>query len=1158
MSAPPKTLNLTDEQHRALSAHRQSVSLAAGAGCGKTFVLTQRFLSYLDPRVLEPSAELHELVAITFTDAAAREMRERVRSRCYQRLEQATEPSEKQAWNRLIRALDAARISTIHSFCGTLLRSHAAEAEVDPRFEMLDPPAAELLRLQTVDNRLRQLLLAGDEKMLQLATHFSLRGLRDHVARLLGDNVEQVVAAWSQVTPELLVDAWKEHFRSTVVPSALTNLLAAPAVLELQELCRTAEVSKPGLRDHFAHLLAVLEELPGNLEPQQAVKQLRGLAKVQGVCTKKDWPDAELFDQYKNANKAVRDLIDKSILRHTLQQAPMLEAAQLGMDLLSLVKDVAEQYSRLKQSRNVLEFDDLLQQAHRLLTDERYPEIRKSLTKSSRLLMVDEFQDTDPLQVSIVKAFCGDDWAEQGLFVVGDFKQSIYRFRGAEPRVSNELRRTLPDESRLSLTTNFRSQPAILDFVNTLFHDAFTEDYEPLQPNRPQVAESGSIEFLWSQDDGSPTDDELARRLGRAQRSRVREARYIARRLAQLLDSGEAIVYDAENSTDEEAASRPLKLGDIAILLRTLSDVAIYEEALREQGLDYYLAGGHAFYAQQEIHDILHLLRAIASSADDLSLAGVLRSPIFALEDETLFWLAQKTGSLNAGLFAESPPGNLSKPERAKVALAATTLAELRNCKDHLLVAELLNLAIARTGYDATLLCEFLGQRKLANVHKLIEQARNIDRSSPGDLNGFITQLTEFVVRTPKEPLAATQSEGDVIRIMTIHYSKGLEFPLVVVPDLSRNSRPSTKQPEFDEQLGPLVPAVDKNHCVGWNMYQFAEQLEEDEERKRLFYVACTRAADYLLLSSSIEDLEKPKSDWLKFLAGRFDLQTGECLSQPPAGIRVPAVTVTVEEPSSDRKSVGKASGVNLEKLLKKAEQQAKAGKGRIPASVEPIPVDHAAQKRFSFSRLSGQLKQHQHTAAAGTSSSAEAMGRGTLVHAVLEQIDFSAKNDMQELCYHLAPQHIEHDWRGAAKDAHQMVSRFQKSVRANALAQAKEIHREVEFVLGWPGEKQQFEGCFLHGFIDCLYQDQAGGWHILDYKSNRVDEDSTHESASNYDMQMLVYSLACEKALGTAPVEAVLHYLRPSTEVVCSLDNSQRADLCGQIDVAIRSIITH
>ncbi|MGI9428572.1 MAG: UvrD-helicase domain-containing protein, partial [Bythopirellula sp.] len=892
--------NLTEEQVQALSAHDRSVSLAAGAGCGKTFVLTERFLSYLDPRQIEPTAELTELVAITFTDAAAREMRDRIRRRCYERLQAAADPAQRGAWKQLLSTLDGARISTIHAFCATLLRNHAAEAAVDPQFEVLDAPAAELLRLQALDDHLRQLLLAHDPRLIELATHFGLRDLRDYTAGLLGGNVRAVVERWQHATAEQLVTHWQDDYQTRHVPAAVARLLDSAPVQRLQELCTTSTVSSEKFQRQAQSILDVLNNLEASETPQLLVQQLAKLARVQGVCTAKDFDDPADFEEFKGTCTAVRDQTKQSILNATFAADPLHEAAKIGLDLLQLVAAVTDRYDLAKSRRNALEFDDLLAKTHALLTDSRFPHVQQNIARSTKLLMVDEFQDTDPLQVAIVKTLCGDDWSQQGLFVVGDFKQSIYRFRGAEPRVSSELRETLPEESRLSLTTNFRSQPAILDFVNALFHDAFTggdsfantatapagdppvNRYEPLVAHRPQETPTPAIEFLWSSPEANPSNPPSQRRRGDAARGRMQEARYIARRLAQLLDDGAPMIADRD--ADGETQMRALALGDIAILLRALSDVALYEAALREYGLDYYLAGGHAFYAQQEIHDVLHLLRSIASPLDELSLAGVLRSPIFALADESLFWLHEAAGSLNGGLLGETLPEELSPAENAKVQRAATILGQLREQKDQLLVSELLNEAISATGYDAMLLTEFLGHRKWANVQKLVDQARTLDRTRPGDLHGFVTQLSEFVVRAPKEPLAATQSEGDVIRIMTIHQAKGLEFPLVVVPDLDRQNNRVSHGPVFDPELGPLVKSKAAQTVVGWNLYHFAEKEHEREERKRLLYVACTRAADYLLLSSSLDDLDKPTSDWMQMLADHFELTTGHCRTELPAG----------------------------------------------------------------------------------------------------------------------------------------------------------------------------------------------------------------------------------------------------------------------------------
>ncbi len=1154
MTASNTAIKLTREQQAALEEHTRSVSLAAGAGCGKTFVLTQRFLSYLDPQQIEPSAELHELVAITFTDSAAREMRERIRRRCYERFVQATDAGEKQAWNRLIRSLDGARVSTIHSFCATLLRNHPAEAEVDPRFELLDSPAAELLRLQTVDDRLRQLLLAGDEQVLQLATRFGLNKLRDDVIRLLGKGPNATITKWLEASPEKLANTWHAYFSEVIVPGAISAILESEPIVQLRKCCETAQVSKVSLSDHFAEILEILAQLPGNKAPQASLLRLLKLARVQGVCSKKDWDDSKEYDQYKTSAEAVRALLKSSILKDSLADDPvLLETASVGLDLLKLVAEIARHYERVKKGRNVLEFDDLLLLTHRLLTDSRFAAIQKSLNRGTRLLMVDEFQDTDPQQVAIVKAFCGDHWEEQGLFVVGDSKQSIYRFRGAEPRVSNKLRATLPSEGRLSLTTSFRSNPALLDFINALFHSAFREEYEPLQPSRAQLVPAPSVEFLWTVGDQQREDqnDELSQRMGKKHRARVREARAIAQRLAQLLESDEPLVADNAQGT------RPLELGDIAILLRSLSDAAIYEEALREQGLDYYLAGGHAFYAQQEIYDLLHLLRAIASPADERSLAGALRSPLFALEDETLFWLVQSHGSLNAGLFSDSLPSSLSEEAHAKVVRAATFLGKLRARKDQLLVAELLSEAIALTGYDAMLLSEFLGPRKMANLQKLVEQARALDRMNPGDLNGFITQLTEFVVRKPKESLAATQSESEVIHIMTIHHAKGLEFPLVIVPDLDRKGRRGGRWPVFDEHLGPLVPAATKEERVGWDLHRFVEQEQDQEERKRLLYVACTRAADYLILSSSIKDLQKPTSDWLKFLGKRFDLQTGRCIADLPADYGEPQVRVACEEPAIERKTRGKLRGANLDKLVEQTRQLAESGMGTVPDSIRPIPVDARARKRFSFSRLSGSMVREDRPASeaiATDSPSLDPRGFGTLLHAVLERIDFARANDILGLCEPLASLHMESNEQQAAEEAARLVGSFLQSSRAAALAEAKEVCREVEFVLPWPPGQKPFEGRYIQGVIDCLYQDTSGDWHLLDYKSNQVDAAGVPKAASHYAMQMAVYATACERALGVRPVESVLHFLRPATEFSFQWTDAERAEIAAQIDRAIAS----
>ncbi len=325
------------------------------------------------------------------------------------------------------------------------------------------------------------------------------------------------------------------------------------------------------------------------------------------------------------------------------------EMARLGLELLKLTAKVVAAYDDRKRAQGKLDFDDLLAKAYTLITNPNHVDLHDRLADDLRLLLVDEFQDTDKLQADLVTKLCGPGFDAGRLFFVGDFKQSIYRFRGAAPKVFRELREQVKITGRLPLTLNFRSQPEILRFVNALFCDTFTtggDEYERLRPSREQTTEPPAIEFLWTiapnkNNKGFP---------GAMREARREEAKAIARRLRGLIDPSTTELPVVDKLT---CKPRRLELGDVAILFRTLSDVQVYEEALREYGLDYYLVGGYAFYAQQEIFDVLNLLRAVASSADEVSLAGVLRSPFFALADETLFWLADTAGSLNAGLLAD-------------------------------------------------------------------------------------------------------------------------------------------------------------------------------------------------------------------------------------------------------------------------------------------------------------------------------------------------------------------------------------------------------------------------------------------------------------------------------------------------------------------------
>ena len=1158
---------LTEEQRAAIECRQHSVALSAGAGCGKTFVLTERFLSHFDSATYAESRATHlsQLIAITFTDAAAREMRSRIRNACYARLQEAASPEQQQLWLRYLREIDGARISTIHAFCTTLLRTHAAHAGLEPTFGVLDQADADVLQFEVIDDVLRHELADLDDATLDLAATYSLRQLKEQIAELLSHRHSNAFKDFQDKTPEDLVARWRAWHATHAIPNAIAEISAAAPIAAIIRLLESLGVPRNekfrDCRATLLNLLPRLKDLNSTLTASD-LKALRAATMLQGVCTAKDWPDGQ-YEAYRDACKALRDQIDKHQPRPFVDSVAM-ETARLGVELLKLTAKISQEYEERKRTLGKLDFDDLLARAHLLISNQ--PELAQRLSDDLRLLLVDEFQDTDHLQTELVTKLCGPGFDAGRLFFVGDFKQSIYRFRGAAPDVFRNLRQSIQAKGRLSLTNNFRSQPEILHFVNALFCNTFTsttdgaDTYEQLIPSRPQATAKPAIEFLWT-----ITPNKNNRRMpGSAQRARISEAQTIAERLKTLLDESCTDLPIVDKTTKQ---LRRLEPGDVAILFRSLSDVQFYENALHDAGLDYYLVGGYAFYAQQEIFDVLNLLRAIASTADEVSLAGVLRSPFFSLEDETLFWLNDKFHSLNAGLQAARPPDQLSETEAAKVASAAATLAHLRSTKDSVPIAELLNTALDRTGYDAVVLTEFLGHRKLANLQKLIERARLTDLSGANDLDGFITQLSQFISREPREALAATLPEAaNVIRLMTIHHAKGLEFPLVVVPDLDRPPLLQTPSAAIHPELGPLVrqPADDDNEKIttGMTLYGALERRAELEERKRLFYVACTRAADHLILSSSLEATDKLKSDWMELLAERFNLENGGLNVSLPKGYDVPAIGVTIVQPTDDKPS-RHSHGPDLLKLLDDAPDIAATGHAIVPPGVAPVPVDRAAQHQFSFSRLTGQListhrqpRDSEPRSINEEASEVEARGLGRLVHDVLERIDLAQAADVHEWCEHLAANHVVQNTERAAQQAAAMIERFLDSPRGRQLATAPAVHREVDFLLAWPPGETNTTGRYIQGVIDCLYQDTAGNWHIADFKTNDVTPKEIAREAERYQLQLYVYAMAIEQALGRSPSELVLNFLRPGAEFVIFWNDTARSDAIRQVTKLIDETI--
>lgn len=826
------TDDFNDEQHEAIN-HPGSVVLSADAGSGKTRVLVARYAHYL-----EQGAGISNLVAITFTHKSTREMRDRIRRRV----------KLLPGWNHYEPYLETADIDTIHGFCSRILKLHATSAGIGTDFTVIDDSLAAVLKAETTKESLQALLLAGDTDLQELVVIFGWQRIVESIEGFLATPDP---AAWQEFvsrTTDEITERWVAAGREFIPRFASRLNETNPAIEALQSI-------RPATDEGMQVLVSVLEGVRKLCkDPFDAdIASLNEAAKVGHHTKGKKLYGTANYDAVRDGFKAIREEFCRRLSTLAVPPRNLAAAAEVSLRMTRVAIIAQAAYSRRKRNENCVDFGDLLLMTRDLLRSNE--PVRSALRNQYQFLLLDELQDTDPVQMEIVELLLGDRLKGGGLFAVGDIKQSIYRFRGAEVSLFDKLRLMVPSDSRKQLVINYRSRPGILRFVNALCQAWFPG--QPLMKIHRRESARPEVEFLWTASEDHSVDA-----------MRTAEAESIANRIVAL--------------TRGDSARDP---GEIVILFRALTNTPIYENALRNKGIDYYLAGSRAYFAQQEVFDIANVLRAIENPLDHLSVAGVLRSPIGGLSDDAVAILCRHTDGPWMALAGELETVPASERETAR--RAWRNLSNWRHIKDSIPVAWLLQRILADSEYDAALHFEPLGERKLANLWKLQEIARTFDRTRSG-LAEFAQLLVDQIARQPREEQAATAPEKarNIVRLMTIHQAKGLEFPVVIVPDLNgRVNENSSRAAVWHPALGTVVsiPAEDSEEELGYPEWphELAAAMEkeaDDAEGLRVLYVACTRAEELLILSSGVMASRpiEPSGPALSAIARVFDLTSGK------------------------------------------------------------------------------------------------------------------------------------------------------------------------------------------------------------------------------------------------------------------------------------------
>jgi ATP-dependent helicase/nuclease subunit A len=1103
----------TPEQAEAIRTRGRHVLLEAGAGTGKTGVLVDRYCELVETGELAPDA----ILAFTFTDRAAAELRDRIRAELDRRAGATQDPATAERLGRLVREFGGAWITTIHGFCRRLLAAHPVAAGIDPGFDVLDASEAQRVARVAFEEALDDFLAVDDPEREATVAAYRIDGLRQLVFA-----AHEELRSRGHAKPRL----------PTPSPGDLDSAVVAVA-------------------ERAAKAIGAKGERPD---------QLRRLERAVELCgTGATPPPLDDLDQLRIATKTgARGEFDAALRVAISRTAERGEGGVAYRHVAELVRHFGDRFAVAKERRAGLDFEDLQIFALGLLTG---TELGEGYRQRFAAILVDEFQDTNRLQLGLIDALRGP---EAALFLVGDEFQSIYGFRHADLEVFRARRDQLEqgaDGAVLPLRGNFRSRPEVIAAANR-FGALLLFGFQPLtvgaEPS-PADGDGPALELLLTGCEGWDSDEiDLQLRVDdRTRPEYVAEARFLAARLRRLADAG-------------------VPRGEMVVLLRAFTRVDAFEEALERAGLRPYVVGGRGYWSQQQVEDARCLLSVIANPLDDEPLLGALASPACGVSPDTLWILRRASGAgrhlwpavervagawepklAEAEWLERIPPA-----ERALLTAFHSHVSELRGVGTRLDLEQLIERAVTGSGYDLAVLTRRAGELRLSNIRKLMRLAREFEAREGRDLRGFL-EFVAFRTDEDDEAVAATEAEDhDGVRVMTIHSSKGLEFPVVAVADLGRGLLLGGRPADLDLGRGRggesrVGMRLARLGAPSVDLYEREELLEEGNELDaaealRLFYVGATRARERLILSGVLArarptEIKPGTSVAERLIAGlKIGLDQDSVVEipapEPRAGLAVrfenAELAVRLNRASPER-------AAELVEVATAPSPPLELGAGPPPiaahaAPLTPLrPISYSALAehrrcgyRFYVERVLGLGAADRNGDDRGASRE-ERFGFGSAVHSLLE---WSAR----------------HRWLDPGEEI------VRRTLAAEGLDPGHEDlpARALAAVRGWTGSSLCAElsargtrlsperplllrlgDAVVRGSIDLLAEPPGGMPTVVDYKTDQLDGAAPAERAEGYRLQRALYALAASEALDAPRVRVAYVFLeRPDQPVIAEL----------------------
>ncbi|NLW46061.1 MAG: UvrD-helicase domain-containing protein [Firmicutes bacterium] len=1095
------TYSLNERQAKAVAFFGSDLVVTAGAGTGKTSVLTSKYLRLLEER----RAGVNEIVAITFTNKAAAEMRNRIQQLIQGHLTGAEQGEAAEYWQDQLLKLEGARISTFHSFCLGLLREQPLEAGIPPISGVLSDGEEAVYLNQAITTVLTGEFSVKDEHwpiLMRLLQDYGWEKLSGDLAHLyctiresgldfsatfrIAANRPNCSKGYSMNSLIQEITEFLEYSRSQKLTERGEEVIASfeekwPDYQEVLNGENSFETVIPALTE-------IRKALPGNL-PKVLKERLTAIHDMlAGIC---------------------QQVLD----RECLKRLPVIER---------LLGEIDREYTAIKLEEGLVDFTDQQLLAKNLLTD--YPDLAAKVRQGIKYILVDEFQDTNGLQMNLIGGLTGYGYQGGRLMVVGDIKQSIYRFRGAEAQLINDLSSQIRDRGGevIALAENYRSDQVVIDFVNLISNRIFegeTFEYEPLQGTKS--SSGAGIEFLLT-----------------GAEDRVREAQMIAARIGQLVREGQS-----ENG--------PVNYGDIVLLFRAGTGSLLYQQALQDMGIPYYNSCGGDFYHRQEITDQLNLLRLVEQRYDSVALLALLNSPYVGLSEIGLFWLGRNGDLVKEFYESTKFATEIPVAERRRLLDFRELLNYLFQNREILQISGILRTALERSHYQQMLWASPNGSQQVANVEKLLAKADEFMAKGFQDLKRFLSYIAELEGMGILESEAPTEAEmGNVVRLITIHRAKGLEFPVVIIPELDRpfNFR---KQGNliFHKQvgLGMTIPLEDAAIAEP-SMVEAIKGInrrEEISELKRLLYVAMTRAKSRLIMAGSGDsgfrgDTLDTANSWMKWFEFLLPLnEAGEAFEFEGVPVRVIRSLPEAAPPLR--------SQTVLDGILPKLEPGAARRKPSLEVAVTVEPKTELFRvseiltylncpRRYFWQYRMGLTAISYGTEADDVSGFGDNQGAliGDFIHRAAARVTDSWPEELWKEMFG-----GQSDSGRVKDDLLQIWRNFRNSPYTE---KAGRLWDEVSFLLKLTPEIR------VEGRFDRLLQSEAGEMILVDYKTHRVAAERVNAIAGSYFPQLQLYALAIKALWGKLPNRAVLYFPYSDQGVAVPLDQVSLEKLVAEV----------